>query len=278
MKNDLLDLDALSVKLGTISDEIKKSEDAKHVEALASEVLGLMEYRTEYYYQFCHGGSATGFNWKSGELINVCRKILALIKLEQLDALPETVKGMDNCIKDITRMIEGDAEFRNPNEAVLKLYKPLQWMGASSFFVSYSHKDKLSRAIIPFIRFKIGSTINLWIDEYELKRHQQIPKELGDAISVSNASVLIPSRNFFKSKWCNEEWQSIFMKRLLDAQYRLYLIRIDNVKYPPLLDAFYYTDCRGYPKPRARVELGRLLSEIEEFDIYKSFRARHRMS
>lgn len=63
MKENLLDLYSLSIKLQAISDELEKSEDSKRIAMLASEILELMEQRVEYYYQFFHGGIATGFNF-----------------------------------------------------------------------------------------------------------------------------------------------------------------------------------------------------------------------
>ena len=62
------------------------------------------------------------------------------------------------------------------------------------------------------------------------------------------------------------------MKRLTEPQYRLYLIRIDDEEYPPLLTPFYYTDCRNFPEPRAKVELGKLLKEIENYEMFSRFR------
>lgn len=277
MKGDLLDLDELAVKLKAISDELENSQDLARVETLASDILELMVNRVEYYYQFSHGGIATGFNFFSAELVNKCRKIIVQIKFEQLDAIPETKLGITKQINDMLRDIESDSHFRHPNAAIFSYTKPPEWMQVSSFFVSYSHKDKTAETILPTMQFKIGSTVNLWIDKYDLKRHQQLPKEISDAIQKSSGSILFLSNNFFESKWCNEEWQSIFMKRLLGADYRLYIIRIDDEKYPPLLDAFYYTDCRGFPKPEALVELGKLLREIEDFETYKRFRTNARI-
>jgi hypothetical protein len=274
MKENLLDLYSLSIKLQAISDELEKSEDSKRIAMLASEILELMEQRVEYYYQFFHGGIATGFNFFSAELMNKCQKIIAIVKFNQLDVIPEIKGAITDRIKDIVRDIDSDSHWRQPNVAILSLYKPPEWMQASSFFVSYSHKDKIAEEILPVIQFKIGNTVDIWIDKYDLKRHQQLPKEISGAIQKSSASMLILSKNFFESKWCNEEWQSIFMKRLLETQYRLYLIRIDDEKYPPLLNAFYYTDCRRFPKPEALVELGKLLREIQDFETLKRFRTR----
>lgn len=84
MENDLLDLDTLSIKLQAISDELKKSEDVKRIEKLASEILELMKHRTDYYYQFSHGGEATGFNWFSSELINTWSTGIVLSKWHEI--------------------------------------------------------------------------------------------------------------------------------------------------------------------------------------------------
>lgn len=274
MKENLLDLYGLSIKLKAILGELEKSEDPKRIVILASAILELMEHRVEYYYQFFHGGIATGFNFDSADLMNGCQKLIALAKFEQIDVMPETKVATTNAMKDILREIDQDSQCRQPSVVSLSFHKPPEWMQASSFFVSYSHKDKITETILPVIQFKIGGTINLWIDKYDLKRHQQLPKEISDALKKSSASMLILSKNFFESKWCNEEWQSIFMKRWLEPQYRLYIIRIDDEKYPPLLNTFYYTDCRGFPKPEALVELNKLLREVEDFETIKRFRTR----
>jgi hypothetical protein len=274
MKEELLDLDGLSTKLNIISAELEKTEDPRQIVILASAILKLMEHRVEYYYQFFHGGIATGFNYDSADLMNRCQKLMALAKFDQLDAMLETKVITTNAIKGIEREIDLDSKWRQPSVISSSLHKPPEWMQASSFFVSYSHKDKIAEAILPIMQLKIGCSVDLWIDKYDLKRHQQLPKEISDALKKSYASVLILSKNFFESKWCNEEWQSIFMKRLLEPQYRLYQIRIDDEEYPPLLNTFYYTDCRGFPRPEALVELNKLLREVEDFETINRFRAR----
>lgn len=274
----LLDLDSLSIRLSDVANELEKAQDMENIKKLASQVLDLLKHRNEYYYQFSHGGAATGFNFFSADLINTSTRLLALIGA---DSKTETIfEHRNKLIDDIRKVIQtldSDSKFRVPNIPVLEFLKPPSWTNPGTYFVSYSHRDQVSKSIIPLIRSRIGSSVYLWIDEYELKRHQQIPKEISDAIKKSDATILIPSRNFFESKWCNEEWQALFMKRLLEPEYRMYLIRIDNEQYPPLLDAFNYTDCRNFPEPKAQVELGKLLREIEDYETYNRFRRRERV-
>jgi hypothetical protein len=267
----LLDLDSLSIQITDIGDKLEKVREIKTKQKLVSQILCLLRNRDEYYYQFSHGGAATGYNFFSGDLINKCTKVQALINLGKIEEASDNIKEVIDNIRKIVDTIDSDSNFRVPNPAVMYFYKPPDWMNANTYFVSYAHKDSISRSIIPLMRSKIGSLANLWIDEYDLKRHQQLPIEISKAIEKSNAAIVFTSKNFFESKWCNEEWQSLFMKRLSEPQYRLYLIRIDDEEYPPLLTTFYYTDCRNFPEPRAKVELGKLLKEIENYELFSRF-------
>jgi len=273
--HDLVDLDSLAIRLTKTAGELEKAKDAKTIQKLTSEVLDLLKRRNEYYYQFSHGGAATGFSFFSAESISTSTRLVALIRTDsKYEAIVEHRNKLIKHLNEVVRTIESDSKSRMPNPAVLEYFKPPEWMNPSFFFVSYAHKDSIAQSIIPLMRSRIGSTVHVWIDEYELKRHQQLPKAISDAIKKSHAAIMIPSKNFLDSKWCNEEWQALFMKRLLEPEYHLYLIRIDDEKYPPLLDAFNYTDCRNFPKPEAQVELGKLLKEIENYELFRRFHRR----
>jgi hypothetical protein len=77
MGNDstgLLDLASLSVRLGKIVGKLESAKDKKEIVQLISPILDLMARREEYYFQFSHGGSATGFSYFSAELMNNLNK------------------------------------------------------------------------------------------------------------------------------------------------------------------------------------------------------------
>jgi hypothetical protein len=275
MGNDstgLLDLASLSVRLGEIAFKLEHTKDPDEIEQLISPILDLMKRREEYYFQFSHGGSATGFSFFSAELMNSCDKIKALIREKVSDdTIAEHKKGLISKIGEIVRDIDGDSDFRHPNPVMTYVESPT-FPDAPTYFFSYSHLDKASELIAERVRSKMSPTVRMWIDKFELKRHQQLPSEISKAIEESAASVLILSKNFLGSKWCNQEWQALFMKRLSEPDYHFYIIRIDDSKYPSFLSSFFYTDCRGFPRPEAMVELGKLLKEIEMYEMYRRFR------
>ena len=275
MASDLLDLDSLSIKLSDIASEFERCDEIEDMKELTSRLLDLLKDRNEHYYQFIHGGAATGFGFLSANLINNSTRLLALTRI---NSKHETILASRNKLIELTRRvartIDTELDSRMPNPAVLEFNKPPDWENPSVYFTSYAHKDVISRSIIPLIRLRIGHSVRLWIDEYDLKRHQQLPEQISNAIRDSDAAILMPSENFFQSKWCNQEWQSLFTKRLSEPEYRMYLIRIDDERYPPLLDSFYYTDCQSFPKPEARVELGKLLKEIDNHEMFSRFHRR----
>lgn len=110
---DLLDLDSLSVRLSSIYYEFENNENIDDIKKLISQILVLLRHRNEYYYQFSHGGSATGFAFYSAELINKSTRLLALIKEDiKKEIILESRNKLMKDIKDIIQMIEGDAGFR----------------------------------------------------------------------------------------------------------------------------------------------------------------------
>ena len=260
------------MRLGKIAGKLDYAKDKNEIEQLISPILDLMKRREECYFQFSHGGSATGFSFFSAELMNNCNKMKALIREEVSgDTIAEHKKGLISKIGEIVKEIDGDSHFRHPNPVMAYVESPT-FPDAPTYFFSYSHKDKASELIAERVHSKMSLTVKTWIDKFELKRYQQLPSEISKAIEESAASLLILSKNFLDSKWCNEEWQALFMKRLSEADYHLYIVRIDDAEYPPFLSSFVYTDCRGFPRPEALVELGKLLKEIEMYEMYRRFR------
>jgi hypothetical protein len=264
MKKKILDLEALCVQLRSIITTLEKSNDLSEIKKMCEGLLKLFQEPSNFYFQFIHGGCATGFRYSSHMILVNSHKIIATVEANMPQTIPELKMKLLSNISEIIRDVAGNSHFEYPQ--LTYDIKPPSWVEASSYFISYAHADNISQTILARIKSVLGYTVNLWLDSTDLKRHQQVPKALSDAITNSEASLLIVSKNYLKSKWCNEEWQALFMKRLSDPNYRLYLIRIDNVVYPPFLSTFNYTDCRSYPKPYAKVELGKLIHEIEEYE------------
>jgi hypothetical protein len=267
----LLDLPALSVRLNAVANKLEREEKSAEVRRLVSQTSDLMTPREEYYYLFSHGGCATGFNFSSTDLLNSCSKVRALISQRQQDVLDENKKDLVSKIREIVKGIEIDLRFAHSNLGMTYANIPAP-RDAPTYFFSYSHKDKVSKQIAQRTFSKLGTTMKVWIDEKDLKRHQQLPSEISRAIQESTASLLILSKNFLESKWCNHEWQSVFMKKVNEIDYHLYVIRIDDSDFPALLSPFVFTDCRNFPRPEAVVELGKLLKEIEMYEMYRQVR------
>lgn len=273
MEDDLIDLPELSVRLEDLSRKLQQTKDAATINTIAAQIRDLMKPREEFYHLIHHGGSATGFRYSSWETIETSQKISALIKTGLVDKLEENKQLLIEHIDQVLSMISHN---EIPSMDILRYFEPGGRPSSSFYFVSYSHKDEISRNIIPIILNRVGMTVRLWIDEYALKRHDKLPAAISNGIKESTASLLLLSENFLQSKFCNEEWNGIFMKRLSHPGYRLYIIRIDDEEYPPLLSSYRYTDCRKFPTPKAKVELGKLLREIQDHEFYAPIVERRR--
>src|SRR3972149_8590153 len=128
MGNDstgLLDLASLSVRLGKIAGKLEYAKDKHEIEQLISLILDLMKRREEYYFQFSHGGSATGFNFFSAELMNSCDKMKALVReAVSDDTIAEHKKDLISKIEQIVKYIDGDLHFKHPNLVMTYVENP----------------------------------------------------------------------------------------------------------------------------------------------------------
>jgi hypothetical protein len=260
----IIDLDALCVKLTEFSKELETTNGFPKITQACRSLLKLLNEPSDFYYQFIHGGCATGFEYQSKMILINTTKIIATIKANVTETIPQLKKQLLSNINDTIREVQANNNFEYPQ--LHYDYKPPSWEKATNYFISYAHADSKSQLIVKRLKFVLGHTINLWLDSSDLKRHQQLPKALNDAMMSSEACILLFSKNYLKSKWCNEEWQALFMKRFSAPNYRLYVIRMDNAVCPILLSTFYYTDCRFYPRGLAKLEIGKLMREIENYE------------
>lgn len=281
-ENELLNLEHLLVKLEAIKTTL---ENIINVEDTVEPIISLhtaLRRREDYNFQFTHGGILQGFMYSSGEILNLCSRLLALVKEGvSMEVVTQEKSNLLSSLNFCIDEIKHDLKFRaNLNFQALKRRSPPGWFRAPLYFVSYAHKDSIVRDMLTILMCKVGFEVKFWIDEFDLERFHEIPKELSRAMKRSKAAILFLSKNYFESKWCNKEWQALFMRRFHGRPaLRLYLIRIDESPvdhWPPLLQPYYYTDCSNYPSPRAIVELGKLAKSIYDYEDWSRWKRMRR--
>lgn len=276
----MINLHSLKVELEILENKITEKKDV--TQAVGS-LLSLTSQSRDFQYQFVHGGCRTGFRYFMAEIRKSCLRVLALherIEEERTIIESEISKEMENLEKNLKQVIsdldhELSFSVQKPSIETMRgldfLRAPLE--GTKKYFVSYSHENGELALEIARRLFNL-SLVSVWFDEIEIRRSDRIPEKINQGMKESTGGILLISDSYLSSRWCNSEWYSLFMKRLEDPNFKLYIVLVNNFdvsKLPDLLKPYRYTDCRAYPKPEAIVELGKLLEEIEHDALYSRF-------
>jgi len=72
-----------------------------------------------------------------------------------------------------------------------------------TIFISYSHADKLEVDLLAAHMVKRNATV--WIDTWELNVGDSIIQRVQDAISESDALLVVLSNASVESEWCKKE-------------------------------------------------------------------------
>ena len=112
----------------------------------------------------------------------------------------------------------------------------------AKIFISYSSNDK---------RFVRGLSVDLkhvghrvWLDEWEIKVGESIPKKISDGIESSDFVAIVLSKNSIKSRWVEREWQTKYWDEINQAKVAVLPILIEDCTIPTLLKTKKYADFR----------------------------------
>ena len=107
-------------------------------------------------------------------------------------------------------------------------------------FLSYSSKDKhFARMLTDDLRLEGHIP---WLDEWEIKVGESIPKKISDGIGKSDFLVVVLSNNSVKSMWVENEWQSKYYDEIKNRKVMILPILLEKCKIPNLLKAKKYAD------------------------------------
>jgi len=242
-------------------DESKTHEDILNNVRILHQIL---EFRIYFMEHISHGGSKTGFNFMSERLYYTTAEILYkerdLSLIEIRNRIYEGVHSFDSIIKILEPF--PSFPFHIPK---WKYHHPRE--NATQYFYSYAHADHISEKIIDVFKGLIPYQLKFWVDKDDLRRFHKLPGEISKAIDESEAAILMLSRNYLESKWCDQEWQAAIQKNLHDdPPLRLYVVLIGKCEIPAFLKPFYRTNLIGIPSPEAFLELMKLIRDILEYE------------
>ena len=100
-------------------------------------------------------------------------------------------------------------------------------------FISHSSADK---DIALYIASDLTeANFNVWFDLWDLKLGHSIPKEIERGLDKADALVIILSKNYLKSVFCNDEWASYYMKYSSKPNKIIIPIIIDESEPPTMI-------------------------------------------
>ncbi|MFT4101244.1 MAG: TIR domain-containing protein [Burkholderiaceae bacterium] len=146
-------------------------------------------------------------------------------------------------------------------EPIRTITEAIPEIGADEYhvFVSYRSTDR-AWALSLVARLE-GAGLRVFIDQRELQVGEYLAGQLQSALQRSRAAVLLVSRGWIESPWCQQEANILVKRAVEDGRFRLLPLRLDDSVMPPLLDSRVWLDFNG--TKRAEGELvQRLLNSL----------------
>ena len=107
-------------------------------------------------------------------------------------------------------------------------------------FVSYRSSDR-PWALSLVARLE-GAGLRVFIDQKELEPGQYLAAQLGEAMKRSRAAVVLVSRGWLDSPWCQQEANVLVQRAVEDAAFTLVPLRLDKSEMPVLLKSRLWID------------------------------------
>ncbi len=251
-----------------LKNRIDETNDKEEILHNLSIFYSLLDVRYIFSYMLTRGSIPFGTNYEAEQIALKLYQILmnhaSLSVIEIKETLNERPFSLD------TLFWTWDPKFRRGagifnSMPRWRVHHPRE--EAPQYFYSYSHSDFFGEKIVEFFKAAFPYQIKIWVDKDDLRRHQKLPGELSTAIDNSVATILMLSKNYLKSKWCDLEWQAAIVRNLgEDPPMRLYVAVLDDCELPAFLSPFFRTNLKGFPTPESFLELLKLIKDIQQYE------------
>jgi len=111
-----------------------------------------------------------------------------------------------------------------------------------SVFISYSHSDKA--IVTKLAAHMIKQNAQVWIDTWELSVGDSIIQRVQEAITTSDALLVVLSKTSVESEWCKKEMTSGLMRELEEKRVVVLPVVIEDCEIPLFLRDKLYADLR----------------------------------
>lgn len=124
----------------------------------------------------------------------------------------------------------------------------LKGTNEKNIFISHSSVDKQTALYIA-TDLKLAN-YNVWFDLWDLKLGHSIPEQLSKGLDEADYLLMLVSKDYLESCFCNDEWQGFYMKQNNSKKLIIPII-IDDSDIPTIIGAkMYYrmTEFSDYSK------------------------------
>ena len=111
-----------------------------------------------------------------------------------------------------------------------------------AIFISYSHVDKAKVDLLAAHMVKKNASV--WVDTWELNVGDSIIQHVQDAITESDALLVILSKASVASEWCNKEITSGLLRELEEKRVVVLPVLLEDCDIPLFLRDKMYADLR----------------------------------
>ncbi|MBM4260758.1 MAG: TIR domain-containing protein [Deltaproteobacteria bacterium] len=126
-------------------------------------------------------------------------------------------------------------------------------------FVSYRSTDR-PWALSLVARLE-GAGLRVFIDQRELVPGGDLAAQLESALQRSRAAVVLVSKGWLESPWCQQEASVLKKRAIEDEEFCLVPLRLDDSPMPPFLDTRVWLDFNGKSQAEG-ANLDRLLNVL----------------
>jgi tetratricopeptide (TPR) repeat protein len=113
-------------------------------------------------------------------------------------------------------------------------------------YVSYRSSDR-AWAMSLVARLE-GVGLRVFFDQKELEVGQSLAAQLQSALTRSRAAVVLVSKGWIESPWCQQESEVLLDRALKDPKFELVPLLLDDSPMPTLLNTRLWIDFKGTPR------------------------------
>jgi hypothetical protein len=113
-------------------------------------------------------------------------------------------------------------------------------------FVSYRSSDRAwAMSLVNRLQ---GVGLRVFIDQKELEVGQSLAQQLQSALTRSRSAVVLVSKGWIESPWCQQENDVLLQRALKDQNFPLVPLRLDASPMPAFLNSRLWIDFNGVPR------------------------------